>query len=882
MPATAITKSELLERLARGRAARVTVVTPNLRLSQVLRSEFDAFQAGKGLSAWEDADILPFGAFLERLYEDALCSGLGERLALLVSDAQESALWEGIVGATQPQLLDCSGTASRCADAWRLAHAWRIDGALGRFPGNEDHEAFATWARAYREKTAGATDRARLPDLVQGLLPQAALRKPAQLVAYAFDILPPQTKEFFEACEKVGIGVGSCIPARVDSRLRRTSFKSPREELEAAARWSRTRLEQGANRIGVVVPELQQRRKEVVRVFSRAMRPGFDLPGAPAQPMPFDVSLGEPLSEWPLVNAALCILDLAFHEIDFSEASRLIRSPFLGGAESEMTRRARLDAELRKTLPARLTLAKLIGTVEDCPVLRLTLEKIFDLGRRASTEKQSPRAWAERFSALLEAAGFPGERALDSAEFQARAKLFEVLREFANLERFTGPVTCRDAISRLRRLCSGTLFQPESPEAPVRVLGILESAGLELDHLWVSGMTEDAWPLAARPNPFVPLALQRKAGIPEAAAETSLALDRRLTEGWTGAAAEVVFSFHEKNSDRKIAPSPLIAQIPEGDVPVPSFADYRDLIFESRKATSFTDETAPPVPAARVRGGTRVLADQAACPFRAFARWRLKAETLEAPAEGPDAMARGLLLHDFMKRLWGELKASQALDRDIRPSIEKSAFEAVREAGLEGRFAELERARLARIAAEWLDLERQRGDFEVVAREERREITVSNLVLSGRIDRMDRLPDGSHLLIDYKTGSHLSPQMWMDARPDEPQLPLYAVSAKEDIGAVAFAKVRAGDMKFMGFSRAKNQVPGVKQSPDWKSLFSQWRTSLEALASGFAAGDAQVDPKHGLETCRNCDLQPLCRVHERLSPLSLEGRGAGGEGRSRN
>ena len=30
------------------------------------------------------------------------------------------------------------------------------------------------------------------------------------------------------------------------------------------------------------------------------------------------------------------------------------------------------------------------------------------------------------------------------------------------------------------------------------------------------------------------------------------------------------------------------------------------------------------------------------------------------------------------------------------------------------------------------------------------------------------------------------------------------------------------------------------------------------------------DPKQLLATCRNCDLQPLCRVHERLGTLAEE------------
>src|SRR6267378_2566360 len=73
----------------------------------------------------------------------------------------------------------------------------------------------------------------------------------------------------------------------------------------AAAKWARARLEEGRGRIGVVVPQLAQRRKEVVRVFSRVMRPGHHLPGAEKTPLPFNVSLGEPLSNYPLVDAAL-------------------------------------------------------------------------------------------------------------------------------------------------------------------------------------------------------------------------------------------------------------------------------------------------------------------------------------------------------------------------------------------------------------------------------------------------------------------------------------------------------------------------------------------------------------------------------------------------
>src|SRR5213083_1399141 len=340
---------ELFQRLAEGHAARITVVTPNRRLAQALTAEFDAFQIGKGLSVWEAPDILPFGAFVERLWEDALYSELGDKLPLLLTPAQEQLLWQEVIASSREgkDLLFTETAAAHCRDAWGLLHQWRIGAARG----NEDHSAFSEWARQYQKETLGDVDSARLPDLVAGLLDK--LKKPKLLVAYAFDLLPPQTAEFLRHFEFVEVK-----PEAVQGSSFRASFASAKEELECAAKWARARLEEGRARIGVVVPRLETRRKEVVRVFSRVLQPGHHLPGAQKAPLPFNVSLGEPLSNYALVDAALTLLDFSFHPIDFARASGLIRSPFLAGAESEMARRATLDGRasqvdcLRRAMPA--------------------------------------------------------------------------------------------------------------------------------------------------------------------------------------------------------------------------------------------------------------------------------------------------------------------------------------------------------------------------------------------------------------------------------------------------------------------------------------------------------------------------------------------------
>ncbi len=70
-----------------------------------------------------------------------------------------------------------------------------------------------------------------------------------------------------------------------------------------------------------MVPELGQRRKEVARVFARVMQPAHNLPGNERKALPFNISLGAPLADYPLAHAALSILELAAGEIPFEQAS---------------------------------------------------------------------------------------------------------------------------------------------------------------------------------------------------------------------------------------------------------------------------------------------------------------------------------------------------------------------------------------------------------------------------------------------------------------------------------------------------------------------------------------------------------------------------------
>jgi RecB family exonuclease len=163
--------------------------------------------------------------------------------------------------------------------------------------------------------------------------------------------------------------------------------------------------------------------------------------------------------------------------------------------------------------------------------------------------------------------------------------------------------------------------------------------------------------------------------------------------------------------------------------------------------------------------------------------------------------------------------------------------------------------------------------FEVAETETKTTTAIEGLTLDLRLDRIDRLSDGSLLVIDYKSGN-VSPKSWERPRPDDVQLPLYAsfgLDAASAHGGLVFATVCAGEKRsFAGrmvnakatlLSNLDGRSNLVKQ-PLSEDDVADWRTYIEKMALAFLAGRAEVDPRDYPKTCERCSLQALCRVQE--------------------
>lgn len=891
-------QSEIISALQRG----AQIITANERLARDLRLAVADKHQHQGTTVWVRPPILSWPAWqqqcLDELLERALLGEIETPPADLKSH-QVEAVWESIIerSAAGRGLLQTGATALAAVEAWDLLCGWQVPlselsaDSAGRTgdeaAGVDDIHAFADWAHAYQRCCACERwlDPAQATDYLTKQLRAGHLTAGSELVLAGFDELRPQQQAYVNAYRQAGGQVTlAAAPVVKPAAVGLHPCLDTTAECRAAANWARAILqrEPGA-RIGIVVHDLAAIRSLIVRIVDECLRPGARLPGDTDQPPLWNVSLGTPLSDTPLIHDALQWLTLGAGPVEWPVASGLLRSPFMAGADTEHGARARLDARLRRKGLARLSLNDLCfwsSQAEDCPQLSERLQSARN-GLRELPSRQSAGAWAGVFSQFLNTLGWSRGRVLDSHEYQTVQAWWNLLAEFAGLDAFTPGQGWLSALQRLRVLAGRRLFQPQSPPAPVQILGLLETSGLTFDYLWIMGLHDGHWPASPRPHPFIPVQLQRRYQMPHASAERELEFAQQATKRLLASAEEIVVSWPQRDGDAELRPSPLFNGLGFADQRVQLTPDLMHVIHGHSPAVSFTDVMPPALSDAEpLRGGTAVLKNQAACPFRAFATHRLHATVPEEPEPGLDALARGSLVHAVMQAVWETLRERSALQQEqsalrslVSECVEQavSGWERDNHHSLPPRFRAVECTRLTSLALDWLRLDAERGDFTVVAREAEQALEIGGLTLRGRLDRLDRLPDGRCLIIDYKTGQ-VDPKVWLDERPDDPQLPLYALAHRRSVAGVAFAQVRVGDVKYAGVAAEADCAPGLVAVSDWKArpegcddlpaLLDYWQTQLNALAAAFRVGVAEVDPKDPRRTCTYCKLGPLCRIDE--------------------
>ncbi|MFQ5353343.1 MAG: PD-(D/E)XK nuclease family protein, partial [Thermodesulfobacteriota bacterium] len=615
----------------------------------------------------------------------------------------------------------------------------------------------------------------------------------------------------------------------------------------------------------------------------------------------FNISLGLSLDKEPLVRSALAIISISAGEVPMDTLGPVLGSPYFMSEESEHMAFAAFLRRLREGRRSALTLRGLKRIIDKSKKqqlpglfqrLGLWIKSIKDNGG----VRRLPGEWAACFDELLKGLAWPSPAlTLDSREYQALTAWHKLLGEFAGLDDVLGGLTWAGAAEELRAMAREAIHQPESVvESPVEVLGLLEASGMEFDATWLLGAHEDALPDRPAPNPFIPIYLQKEAGLPRATPELALEYGRAMLDRVLRSAPSVTVSFPRAAEGKELKVTPLLWGMGSYIKDPLLLRGHRlsHSVHASSVVEEFIDDKGPPLLGEELtglRGGTGIIKEQSACPFRAFAMYRLGACGVSPPGPGLDPRERGSLVHEALKFFWRAVKDSEklaefhrdgtlfsligeAVEKALKPLVDKH-----RRPGLSKKILEVEAGRLQALLMDWMEVELKRVAFTVVETEKEHEVHVGGLRLRVFLDRVDELNDGKRIIIDYKTGA-CNKYDWLPKRPKEPQMLLYALEG--GFNAIAFASLKRGEkLSFVGLGEEDGMLPRVRgiESDDkwraraggvdnWAVLNERWKETLTRLAADFQSGEASVDPNR--ETgdiewpCKYCEFPMFCRKFE--------------------
>lgn len=878
--------------------AGTLILTPNQRMSRFVQAQYNLWRASCGDGAWPSLRSHSLSVWVQLLWQTlqtAAAHPYACRTILTVE--QERLLWLQAIEDSQHgyDLLADESMADLASQAWRFLRLWRK--SLADLPDEaQEQQLLRDWAQRFDalclEKSA--IDTTTQLEVMCQCVEGGALALPERAILLGFDDTNPLEQRLIDSLRTRGVDVGD-YDITLNSTCKRVALTDTDAELTSMARWAAALVEENAScSIALVVPDLADMRVRVTRILTQVFEPQSVFPDQVRHAPGFNMSAAQPLAQTPLIAAAFAALQLNLQTIERDQVQRLLGSAFLF-SEQELPARLQLSVRLSERyldVPVTALRATAGEAADDetplCPDLHQRLHSFHDVSSRHQKQRRSYSDWAALFDLQLQELGWPGQRTQDTLEFQQLEHWPQLLSQLAALDQVSTPVTVTQALSHLARLAY-TPFHAQTEDSPVQVLGLLEAAGQQFDYLWVMGLDNRKWPEPSKPNPLLPLDLQRQWGMPRASAERELQIAQRLTQRLSQSAHVVVMSAPVVDGDQPLQPSPLIAGIEEvalEDLRLAKVVDYKEQLFGAALEQCL-DERAPQVKhPQKLRGGTQILKNQAACPFKAFAVHRLQARSAEPLQPGITPLVRGNLLHNALEICWRKLQnqsallalSEMALDDVIDASLAQAWRNIRGQEQLGPKLKILEKQRAHELLRAWLELEKQRPPFKVLFNEKAVSYELGGIPLVIRYDRIDELADESLLVLDYKTG-RTDINAWAGNRPDEPQVPLYTLAQGDRVQAAVLVQINAQEVAAKGIAvdpevlnglSAPESLPRLDLPNSWQEIVAHWRSTLTGLAQEFMRGEARVDPKSRSLTCRYCELQSLCRIHAKIDTTSLE------------
>jgi len=880
---------------------RSLILCPTARLVRSIQVDIAHAQLLLGQRQWPSTPINTLSQWLDSLINTSLLSGHIAQPIGELSSFNEQLLWEEVITQslkknTFGDLFDIAGLACAAMEANQYQIAWDLH--IQREHQAEESRQFVQWQRAFQQrcKQLNVLESVRYMDWQLDYLALGTDTLPAYIEFAGFDQTVPQEQRLRDILIKRGVQVSNyAITLAKPAISQHVNLENQEAECRASVAWAKQTLDKNPKaKLAIITPQLSEIRNQLADLLDDVFYPARARPSLADGAHCYNFSLGTPLNQQPMVQAALNLLRIfSSYQLQQTDVSNILLSPFWSASLQEGDSRAILDAKIREKLPMQFTLSNFIEfakkqheTSSDLAHLLADLAAAFT---RISNKKLAPSQWMQTMDALLAALKWPGERNLTSLEFQVIKAWQKALLQFKNLEILGKNLSMSEAVRLMQQICAEQVFQAETEGEPsIQILGTMEALSSPVDAIWCMQMNDHIWPPPAHANPLLPAFIQRTAHVPNADNSIQAAFAANIHQRLLHSAQSIIFSSSKTEGESQLRASPLMKDISSINAAMPLAETLAEQLTHQDDGILeyITDHLAPEVQnSEHVPGGTGLLRAQAICPAWAFYQFRLGAKALKTPRNGLDAMERGSLVHDVLEQFWQPNKKHRHFadlrdmnESDFSQSLNLAIGNALRNFSAENNVVsttilELEQERLYKLIGDWLQYEKGRGiTFNIVACEAEKQVDICGIELTLKIDRIHALENGELELIDYKTGQKPEMKSWGESRITEPQLPIYAAFWSDEdskVAAVRFGMVKIAEHAFLGVADTDFDMEAVKRKPaflqnfsDWQALLTHWKTSIEAIVQEIKAGEAMVRFEDE-NLLVYCEVTPLLRLPER-------------------
>ncbi|NVJ66593.1 MAG: PD-(D/E)XK nuclease family protein [Gammaproteobacteria bacterium] len=861
------------------------IVTASRRQARYIREQYQQSQIAQGKEVWHSLNVMPWSAFLDKCWSYLNQAKPQPRTRL--NKEQSMLLWQQLVLDSKhtESLLNAQQAVNLSYDAWRMMNQWQIEDFSFQH-GDRDQEAFAEWYFDYRKllQKNQWLDLHQVASLIAQNIQEIAANLPAQLGFYGFQQINPQQEAIIKRLTELKERINLTSVNGHSSIKKIVVADSAEQEFIVAIRWAIQRLQQEPQQsVAIIVPELQQQRAKIERLIQKECYPEEFLKGEKANYW-HDISIAENLDKEPMIQVLMTCLQLLDKSVNKSQLQSLLLSPYLYQTQEAYWLATKLELDVRKSNKNYYNLS----AIKDLCFKHQTEFAWVTQLEAFKDELTSPKSFNDfikQLLSLLERLHWSGYESLNSREFQLQQQFLEAIKAASKLHRVLDKsINWSSSLTVLQKYLQTQSFHQESPQAPIKIMGMLEAVAIEYDAIWMLSATDKILPQKTSINPFLAKALQLKHELPGSSHQREIEYAQNILDALY-AEQELVFSYASHDGEQEQLLSPLLNSLADevGIEPIQLKSDQPPFIqnWPHSQLEEYYDNQGLPLNSdGYAAGGSGLLKAQAASPFDAYLRYRLNLAPLETDDLGISFMDRGNIFHKVMQLIWQHLRTQQALlsysHDELETLVDRSIITTL---NIESKhlyllnipqFFDTEKVRLQSLVMAALEFDKERVPFEVIATEAKREIEVGGLRLHITIDRIDQLADGSLIIIDYKTGVPRLVDLLNDPI-GEPQLLLYAVSehkAESPVAGILFYQAHLKANKYIGFTEDTEMIQGVKALKElannpypeqFAEAIIQWRAMLNQIAESFKAGDAAITDYSGNYT----DHYPVSRWLER-------------------